>query len=141
MAAPAARIEQHPDLMALRAESERAATRPVAQAVECLSLLTGLFLAISPWVVGFDAFRSLTVNDLITGAALALLALGYGPAYERTHGMGAAAALIGVWTIIAPWVVAGSPATARTEASNIATGALAFILALATLAQGSTRRA
>jgi hypothetical protein len=123
--------------MALRMGSERAVTRPVAQGVECLSLITGLYLAISPWVVGFDAFRSLTVNNLIIGIALAVLALGYGPAYERTHGMGWTAALLGIWTIISPWVVSGNAAVTKTEVSNIITGAVAIVLALATTALGS----
>jgi|SRR5579871_5394712 hypothetical protein len=136
MAVHGARIEEHPDLMALRISSERAVTRPVAQAVECLSLLTGLYLAISPWVVGFDAFRTLTVNNLVIGIALAVLALGYGPAYERTHGMGWTAALLGIWTIIAPWAVAGNAAVTKTEVSNIITGAVAILLALATTAMG-----
>lgn len=137
MAVHGARIEEHPDMVALRIGSERAVTSPVAQAIECLSLLAGLYLAISPWVVGFDGFRTLTVNDLITGIALAVLALGYGPAYERTHGMGWAAVLVGIWTIIAPWVVAGNAAVTKTEVSNIITGAVAAVLALGTITLGS----
>jgi hypothetical protein len=141
MAAQTPRIEEHPDLMALRVGSERAVTRPVAQAVECLSLLTGLYLAASPWIVGFaGTFHNLAVNNLITGIALAVFALGYGAAYERTHGMGWAAALIGVWACIAPWVVSGQPATTGSEASNVAVGFLAIVLALATIAQGSIGR-
>ena len=132
-----ARIEEHPDLMALRMGSERAVTRPTAQAMECLSLLAGLYLAISPWVVGFDGLRSITVNNLITGIALAAIALGLGPAYERIHGMGWAAALIGVWTIITPWVVSGNVAVTRTIVSNVITGAVVLLLALATSAAGS----
>ena len=142
MVAQNPRIEEHPDLMALRVESERAAVRPAAQAVECLSLLTGLYLAISPWVVGFGGtFRDLAVNDLILGIALAVFALGYGAAYDRTHGMAWASALIGVWTIIAPWVVSGRPGTTGPEASNVATGALVILLALATIAQGTVHGA
>ena len=140
MVAQNPRIEEHPDLMALRADSERAAVRPAAQAVECLSLLTALYLAASPWIVGFNAtFRNLAINDLILGVALAVFALGYGAAYERTHGMAWAAALIGVWTIIAPWVISGRPATSGSEASNVVAGALAVLMALATIAQGTMR--
>ena len=141
MTAQTPRIEEHPDLMALRVGSERAVTRPMAQAVECFSLLTGLYLAASPWIVGFDAgFRNLAINDLITGIALAVFALGYGSAYERTHGMGWAAALIGVWTCIAPWVVSGRPATTGPQASNVAVGFVAIVLALVTIRQGSITR-
>jgi hypothetical protein len=130
------RIDEHPDLVALRIGSERAVTRPAAQAVECLSLLAGLYLAISPWVVGFDAFRSLTVSNLVTGLALVVLALGYGPAYERTHGMSWAALLVGAWTIVAPWVVAGHAAATKPEVSNVIAGAAACLTALATMGLG-----
>ena len=139
MAMHSTRIDEHPDLLALRAGSERAVTRPAAQVVECLSLLTGLYLAISPWVTGFDGFRSLTVNNLVTGIALAVFALGFGAAYERTHGMSWTALLLGVWTIVAPWVVSGHPFTRRAEVSNVITGAVAIALALMTMAIGSMR--
>jgi len=134
MYSPTEPIERHPDLMAMRVASENAATKPAAQAVECLSLLAGLFLAISPWVIGFqDVSPALTVSNLITGLALVVLALGYGPAFERTHAMGAAAALIGVWTMIAPWVIYNSPRSDRLEVSNLATGACIILFALLTM--------
>jgi hypothetical protein len=130
-------IEQHPDLMALRAASESATARPAAQATECLRLLAGLYLAISPWIVGFHTTApALTANNLITGLALVALSLGFGPAFERTHAMSMAAALIGVWTIIAQWVIQASPTGTGIIASNTATGAAVLILALATIAQG-----
>jgi hypothetical protein len=133
-------IEQHPDLLALRALSEGATVRPAAQAAESLSLLAGVYLAISPWIVGFHAIApSLTANNLITGLVLVALSLGFVPAFERTHSMGMAAALIGLWTIIAPWVIQSSPTDAGIIASNVAVGAVVFLLALATLRQGAGR--
>lgn len=81
MVAQNPRIEEHPDLMALRADCERATARPAAQAVECLSLLAALYLAASLWIAGFSAtFRNLAINDLIVGLALAVFALGCGAA-------------------------------------------------------------
>ena len=50
-----------------------------------------------------------------------------------------AAALIGVWTCIAPWVISGQPSTAGSEASNVITGVLVILMALATIAQGTMR--
>jgi hypothetical protein len=86
------RIEEHPDLMSLRARYAQASASPIAQAVEGLILLTGLYLAISPWIVGFFGTPSITVNNLVTGLAVAVLALGFGSVYERTYGMGWVAA-------------------------------------------------
>lgn len=133
-------IEQHPDLMALRAASEDAATRPAGQAVETLSLLAGLYLAVSPWIVGFHATSpGLTVNNLVTGLVLTALALGVVPAYERTHSLGMAAAAIGLWTIIAQWVIQSTSTDAGVIANNIVIGALVFLCAMATLGQGTRR--
>lgn len=134
------RIEDHPDLVAMRAHYAEVSARPSLQAAEGLSLLTGLYMAISPWVVGFNG-NPLAVSNLVTGIALAVLALGFGSAYERTFGMGWVAAAIGAWTIISPWVVQHAAATAGTIVSNSITGAVAVILGLATMAMASRRRA
>jgi len=126
--------------MALRAASEDATTRPTGQAVETVSLLAGLYLAASPWIVGFHATSpGLTVNNLITGLVLVALALGVVPAYERTHSLGMAAAAIGLWTIIAQWVIQSTTTDAGVIASNIVIGAVIFLCAMATLAQGMGR--
>ncbi|KPI20537.1 SPW repeat-containing protein [Actinobacteria bacterium OV450] len=124
-------IEEHPDLMELRARYDRAAATPRAQMVEALALITGLYLAASPWIVGFNAFTTLTVTNLLVGLAYMLLLGGLGTSYERTHSMAWAAAALGVWTCIAPWVVAGDVAHTRTITSNLITGAVATLLALA----------
>jgi SPW repeat len=133
------RIEEHPDLMAMRAHYAEVSTRPSLQAAEGLTLLTGLYLAISPWVVGFNG-NPLAISNVITGIALAVLALGFGSAYERTFGMGWVAAAIGAWTIISPWVVQHAAATTGTIASNTATGAVAVVLGLMTTAMAMTTR-
>lgn len=132
-------MSMHPDIAALRAKYDAAAETRVAQAVDGLTFLTGLYLAISPWVVGFNGFRSLTGNNLIVGVALALLAVGFASAYGRMHGISWVAPLIGVWTIIAPWVIAGDVATTRTVWSNVVTGAVALLLGLGALSMGMSR--
>ena len=124
-------IEKHPDLQELRARFERAASRPSVQGAEALGVLTGLYLAASPWIAGFNGYPTLAVNNLITGLGYALLMAGFGSAYQRTHAMTWAATLIGVWTIITPWAVAGSVHSTRTITSNCITGAVATLLGLA----------
>jgi hypothetical protein len=138
-----ATMESHPDILAMRERhtwAEQAATKPAAQAVEAISLITGLYLAASPWIVGFNGMTTLAVTDLITGIAYAVLMGGFGHAYERTHGMAWAAALLGIWAIIAPWVVAGSVATTRTIISNIVAGGVALVLALVASSMAKTAR-
>ncbi|MEV7011037.1 SPW repeat protein [Streptosporangium sp. NPDC051022] len=121
----------HPDIAELRAKYELASEAPTAKVIAGLAFLSGLYLAISPWVVGFNnRFPTLTGNNLITGIALAVLALGFASAYGRTHGIVWVAPLIGVWTIIAPWVVSGGVATASTIWSNVVVGAIILLLGL-----------
>ena len=56
--------------------AERATSTPQAQAVETLALLTGLYLAASPWIAGSNALSALAVNHLIVGIGYALLMSG-----------------------------------------------------------------
>ncbi len=139
MTAPTSpRIDQHPDILALRAHSEETTTTPAAQAVEALALLCGVYLAASPWIVGFNGFTTLAINNLITGVAFACLAGGFGSAYERTHSMSWAALGIALWTIITPWVVSGHAFITAAVVSNVVVGAVACVVALALARLGVT---
>ena len=44
--------------------------------------------------------------------------------------------MIGVWTIIAPWVVSGDVATTATITSNVVAGSIAVLLGLAAMTLG-----
>jgi SPW repeat len=136
MASPTTPIEQHPDLVELRMRYDEAAQKPTLQILEGFSFLVGLFVAASPWIVGFAGLTTLAITNLIVGGALALLAIGFASAYGRTHGIAWVAPCLGVWTIIAPWVVSGNVATTRTILSNVIAGALALLLGLATALLG-----
>jgi hypothetical protein len=124
-------IEHHPDLAEMRSRFERVTSTPAAQAVEALALITGLYLAASPWIAGFSALSPLAINNLITGLAFCLCMGGLGSAYERTHAMAWTAVALGAWTIVAPWVIAGEMDTTRTVVNNVITGAVALCLGLA----------
>ncbi|CAM5648492.1 SPW repeat protein OS=Streptomyces alboniger OX=132473 GN=CP975_28810 PE=4 SV=1 [Streptomyces alboniger] len=128
-------METHPDIVDMRARhesAERMASTPKVQAIDTMAALTGLYLAASPWIVGFNGLTRLSVVNLIVGISYALLMSGgFGRAYDRTHGMAWAACALGVWTIVAPWVVAGDQSTTRTVVSNVITGAVATLLAMA----------
>ncbi|MFD9127761.1 SPW repeat protein [Kitasatospora sp. NPDC059571] len=128
-------MEHHPDIIELREHYERVTATPLAQGVEALSICAGLFLAISPWVVGFGlnpvvgAFSGLSVSNLLCGLVFAYIMAGYGSALERTHARAWAAMAIGVWTIIAPWATVGGEAVNRTIWTNVVTGAVMACLA------------
>ncbi|ARZ71255.1 SPW repeat protein [Streptomyces sp. HU2014] len=140
MTAPTSpRIDQHPDIVALRAHSEETTATPVAQAVEALALLCGVYLAASAWIVGFSGSTTLAVNNLIVGVAFACLVSGFGPAYERTHAMSWAALALGAWTIVSPWIVAGHDFATRAVVSNVVVGVVACLVALALAGMGRMR--
>ncbi|MFC0865538.1 MULTISPECIES: SPW repeat protein [Sphaerimonospora] len=122
----------HPDILELRARYEAAGANPAAQLTDGLTLLSGLYLALSPWVVGFQN-RPIAVNNLVTGLAIAVLALCYSSAFGRTHGISWIAPVLGLWTIIAPWVIRGGTNTAGTIANNVVTGAILLALGLTTV--------
>ncbi|MDX2602519.1 SPW repeat protein [Streptomyces caniscabiei] len=137
-------LESHPDIQEMRerhARAERAASSQQGQAVEALALITGLYLAASPWIAGFNDLGTLAINNLITGIAYTFLLSGFGHAYERTHARAWTAALLGLWTVIAPWMVAGDVDTTRTVVNNVIVGVVALLLALAaSAAAGETDR-
>jgi SPW repeat len=132
-------LEQHPDIVEMRARYERIAETPTAQLVEGLTLLAGLYLAISPWVVGFGpAGGNLNPVNLICGLAVTTLALGYAAVYGRTHGLSWVTPVLGAWSIIAPWVVLDNPANS-VIANNVIAGAVILVLGLLTTVMGVRR--
>lgn len=127
----AAGVEAHPDLAELRNRYEVAAEKPATRAMDGLTILSGLYLALSPWITGFARFAGtgdLRINNLITGIAVAVMAMGMASAFGRTHGVAWVVPLLGVWTIIAPWVVSGPAPRGGTIISNVVVGALIFVM-------------
>ncbi|MER8182255.1 SPW repeat protein [Kitasatospora sp. NPDC094015] len=131
-------MEHHPDILELREHYERAAATPRAQGVEALALVTGLFLAISPWVVGFSGFTALTISNLVLGLAFTVLMAGYGSAYERTHARAWACLAIGAWTCLAPWWTVGSEAVFRTILTNLVVGGLMICLSVGAISMAGS---
>lgn len=129
-------IEQHPDILALRASYDRAAESMPMQGTFGLAFLTALYCAISPWVVGFDATTRLAVNDLIVGIAVAVLTFGFAGALDRTHGMTWTLPVFGIWLVVSPWVLRDVSATAGMIWSNVITGALIFLFGLVAVYYG-----
>lgn len=132
-------MAKHPDIVALRARYDVVSENPVAQVIHGLTMLAGLYMAASPWIVGFHGTTTLAVNNLIAGIAVAVLAAGFSSAYGRTHGMAFTAPLLGIWMIISPWVVAGVSTTAGMIWSNVIGGAVVCVLGLGLTAMGMMR--
>jgi hypothetical protein len=134
-------IAQHPDIMALRERYERAAETPQAWVVEGLTFMAGVYAAISAWVVGFNGDApSLVTSNLVVGIAVTLLAFGFAGFYGRTHGLAWVLPLLGVWLIIAPWVVRGIDRTTSLTLSNVIVGACVVLLGLLSLGMTAIAR-
>jgi hypothetical protein len=139
MTASTPSIERHPDIVALRMRYEEANETSAAHIVTGSMLLTGLYLAISPWVVGFQSLVPLAINNIATGTVVLGLAFGLTAAFERWHGLAWVVPVLGAWTIVAPWVIRGGMNTTPAVANNVAVGVICAVLGLATLFLGSRR--
>jgi hypothetical protein len=99
------------------------------QATFGLTLLAAIYVALAPHIVGFDAFARITVNDLIVGITVAVLAMCFGSALDRTHGMTWTLPVFGVWLFASPWIFVASP-TAGMIWSHVICGLLITVLGL-----------
>jgi hypothetical protein len=132
-------MDQHPDLIELRRRYDAASASPIVEASAGLAFLGAVFLAVSPWIVGFGALTAIVVSNLITGVALAALILVLASAYGRVHGLTFVVPAIGIWTILAPWLTTGAMDTTRTIWSNACAGGAIVLFGLVMLAVGYFR--
>ncbi|OBH09716.1 SPW repeat protein [Mycobacterium sp. E1747] len=123
-------IDHHPDLLALRANYDRVAESMSAHVTFGLALLTGLYVAASPWLVGFSATGALATSNLIAGIAGAFLAYGFATALDRAHGLTWTMPVLGGWVIASLWILPGVAQTAGMMWSNVVAGALLTLLGL-----------
>ncbi|AXG76503.1 SPW repeat protein [Streptomyces paludis] len=125
-------LSSHPDVPEMRERYARmlGGGRDMAMLAGPV-FLVGLFCALSPWIIHFaGAQRALATHNLIIGVALAVLALGLTFAPGRMSGLSTAMCAIGVWMIVAPWIVGSHPDKGIIWA-NVVIGALTFLLGLA----------
>ncbi|TQS25482.1 SPW repeat protein [Microbispora sp. KK1-11] len=123
-------LARRPDVTELRQTYDRAGSTVPAQLMDGVTFLAGVCLAISPWIVGFSGLGGLAINNLIVGLTVAALAMSCASAFGRTYGMSWVVPVLGVWTIIAPWVIRGRPATTAAIWDNVVTGAIIFLFGL-----------
>ena len=130
-------LEAHPDIVEMRAKYERAGSSLFAQMTDGMTLLAGLYLAISPWVVGFNGLSRPTMSNLVTGLAVAALALGFASAFGRTHGLTWIVPILGIWTILSPWIIRSH--TTGSIWNNVIMGIQILILGLSAMAVGARK--
>ena len=92
-----------------------------------VNALVGLWLIASPWVLSFQSDRNALANACIVGILLIATAVGaiFVPrAWEEWT-----ETALGVWLMVAPWVL-GFSALQAARVSTVASGAVVAILAL-----------
>ncbi|KJF22620.1 SPW repeat [Rhodococcus sp. AD45] len=136
MSSTHAPMHTHPDIVALRERHDQVAQEPTAQITDGMMMMSGLYGAASAWIVGFDNQTPLTVTNLITGLAIAVLSVAFATAYGRSHGLTFVAPLLGIWLIVSPWIVSGVDTSTAMIWSNSVVAALVCLLGLATAAVG-----
>lgn len=92
-------------------------------------VLVGLWLVVSPWVVGAAASQSSRLNAIITGILIALLAAGNVWGAARSRVLSWLVVLLGVWAIIAPFAF-GEPTSSAWTWSSVITGVIVAGLGL-----------
>ena len=113
----------------------------LAQACATLGLLTGIWVAISPWFLVLEhAGNNATVSNLIVGVAVATLGLFAVSGGRGFLGLEVGSVLAGVWLIISPFILNAKFGIADPMYwSNIFAGALVAVIGLVAL--GVTWRA
>ncbi|MEU5095571.1 SPW repeat protein [Streptomyces sp. NPDC020996] len=120
----------HPDVIEMRARYARVLGGRDVALVDGPVFLLGLYCAVSPWILHYTTSQpALMTHNLVVGIAIGLLGLGFTAAPERMYGLSWAMSALGVWMIIAPWIVGTGP-DAGIIWNNVVIGALAVILGL-----------
>ncbi|MDX3850154.1 SPW repeat protein [Streptomyces sp. AK02-01A] len=118
----------HPDAPEMRARYARMLGGHDVALVDGPVFLVGLYCAVSPWIIHFSSAQpALAVHNLILGIAIGVLALGFTARPARMYGLSWAMCAMGVWLIVAPWIVGSGP-DAGIIANNAVIGGLTILL-------------
>jgi SPW repeat len=100
-----------------------------------LIVLIGVWVAISPWIWGYDDSGNAVRTDVITGGLIVLLTL----AGVVLPALNALSVFAGMWLAVAPWFVGYGDDRGPVGLSDTVAGLAVVALALATLASASRR--
>ncbi|MFE7132806.1 SPW repeat protein [Streptomyces sp. NPDC057638] len=120
----------HPDISEMRDRYDRVLGGRDVALVDGPVFLVGLACAVSPWIVHYAATQpALAIHNLIMGVAIVVLALGFTVTPARMYGLSWAMCAMGVWLVVAPWIVGSAP-DAGVIWTNVILGCLTFALGL-----------
>jgi hypothetical protein len=93
-------------------------------ALDIVNIVVGVCLALSPWALGL--VDAAAWNAWVIGAAVALIAIGALVAFREWEEW--ANLVLGIWAIIAPWVL-GFAGTGNATAVHVIAGIIVAVLA------------
>jgi hypothetical protein len=99
-------------------------SRPV---LDVVNIIAGIALVLSPWYLGYTAVAAAAWNAWVTGAIIALIAVGALVAFNEYEEW--ANLVVGLWIIAAPWVLGFSAVTAAMWAHVVAGIVIALLAA------------
>jgi hypothetical protein len=88
------------------------------------AFLAGAYLAISPWLVGFNNIRALTVSNVGAGITYCVVTLCIILAWDSAGLIFPSACIVAIWTLVSPWVVANHSTSTALLVNNVTIGAL-----------------
>src|SRR5262245_53381053 len=94
-----------------------------AKLCDVANLILGLFLLLSPWIVGYSGRP--VQNAVISGAVIAILSITALSAFAQWEEW--LNLLLGLWVLVSPWVLAFQGTTAATV--HVVVGILVAVLA------------
>ncbi|KAA0921563.1 SPW repeat protein [Streptomyces apricus] len=133
-------IAGHPDVPEMRDRYARMLGDRDVALVDGPVFLLGLYCAASPWILHYTSNQSaLATHNLIVGIAICVLALGFTTNPARMYGLSGAMCAMGIWMIVAPWIVGTRP-DAGVAVNNIVIGALTLMLGFVCLAASAKNK-
>ncbi|HKV22887.1 MAG TPA: SPW repeat protein [Mycobacterium sp.] len=120
-------VTEYPETEPTRDRYECARAAPAAQIAFGMMLVTGLYTALAPWLVGFSAERLIAVNSII-GLSVAVLAFSFACALERTHGLAWTVPVLGFWLAGSAWALYDVSVKTQVAWSNVIAGGMIVVL-------------
>lgn len=127
------KLSQHPDVKDLQRQYGSVGSSNVVG--EGLFVLAGAWIMIAPWVVGFAALSfPMALHNVLIG--IVVVALGLRAAGTGGEALSWAGIPLGIWVIVATWLVPTAAIGAGLVWSNVVGGA-AIVLAAAAVMTGA----
>ncbi|MFR9730654.1 SPW repeat protein [Saccharopolyspora sp. MS10] len=129
-----ASMRDHPDVVSLQRQYGGTLGSPQTVAADGIVALAGLWAALSPWVLGFNATEpAMRTHNLILGLVAVGIGLGVTGLFERGGGISWVLVPLGIWLIISTWIVPAAAPTVGMVWSNVVAGALLALAGAGTL--------